>query len=268
MAVSTSSFFTRAVPGELQSFPGNLFRADTVSTVQRLAVGSRVSLSDGRVFRYGHFGAATNRGLIVSQDLSESSVVDTDNVMIAPASATAVAGETIQPGAINSRFVQITLASITADQFAGGYLHITDDTGEGFTYGIKGNTATNDPVSGDFRLDLHDRLQVAIDGTSDFAITGSLYANLEAATQAVDEVVAGVTMATMAAGEYGWIQTQGVATVLTQGTVVIADRAAVGSVAGTVAPVAATVSTTISIGQIIHAGDDTGHSAVRLNITS
>ena len=265
MAVSTDSYFSNASPGELQLFKGNIFVSETSPSY---AVGTRVSLQDGRVFRYSHFGAAVNRGLVVSQDLSESAVVDTDNAVIAPASAVSVAGEVIQPGAINSRFVQLTLASVTANQFAGGYLHITDDTGEGFTYRIKGNTATGDPATGDIRLELNDRLQVALDATSDIAITGSLYANLEAATQATDEVIAGVSVATQAAADYGFIQTQGVATVLTDGTVVIADRVAVGTVAGSAAAVAATVSTTVSFGQVIHVGDDTGHSAINLNIAS
>ena len=224
MAVSTSSYFSNASPGENQTFPGNLFRSETTPS---LPVGFRVALADGRVFRYAHFGAAVNRGLVVSQDLSESAVVDTDNIIIAPASAV-----TTTDGTINSRFIQLTLASITADQFAGGYLHTTDDTGEGFTYRILGNTATGDPASGDIRLSLADPLQVAVDATTDIAITGSLFANVEAATQATDEVIAGVSMATQAAADYGFIQTQGVATVLTQGTVVIADRVAIGSVAG------------------------------------
>ena len=260
MAVSSTSYFSNASPGEIQIFKGDLFRSDTTPV---FPVGARVALQDGRVFRYAHFGAATNRGLVVSQDLSESAVVDTDNAIIAPASTFETGDNTI-----GSRFVELTLASITANQFAGGYLHITDDTGEGFTYRIRNNTATGDPVSGNIRLELYDQLIVALDATSDFAITGSLYANVEAATQAVDEVIAGVSMATQAVDDYGYVQTQGVATVLTQGTVVIADRVAIGSVAGSAAAVAATVSTTVSFGQVIHAGDDTGHSAIRLDISS
>ena len=134
MAVLDTSYFSNASPGDVQLFKGNIFRKDATPVYP---VGFRVTLAGGRVFRYAQYGADTNRGLIVSQDLSESAVVDTDNVMIAPASAV-----TVTDGTINSRFIQITLASVTVDQFAGGTLHTTDDTGEGFTYFILGNTAT------------------------------------------------------------------------------------------------------------------------------
>jgi hypothetical protein len=199
---------------------------------------------------------------MVSQDLSESAVVDTDDSVIAPASAV-----TTTDGTVGSRFVQVTIASVTADQFAGGTLHITDDTGEGYTYRIKGNTATGDPATGDIRLSLYDPIQVALDATSDIAITGSLYANLEPATAAVDEVVAGVTVATQAAADYGFVQTSGAATVLTAGTVVIADPVIIGAVAGAVSPfTAASAETELLVGQVIHVGDDTGHSVIKLLI--
>jgi len=261
MAVSTSSYFSNSVPGGNLMFKGNIY---TSSTTPLYAVGTKVVRGDGNEYVYAHFGAASAAGTIVAQDLSESANVDADNIVIAPASAVAVPGETIQPGALNSRYAQITLASITADQFAGGYLHITDDTGEGLQYRIKGNTATDDPASGDIRVELYDPIQVALDATSDFAITGSVYANLEPATAATDNLVAGVTVAAQAAADYGWVQTKGVATVLTDGVVVVTEGVMTGSVAGSVAAVAAL--TDYAIGQVIHVGDDTGHSAILLRL--
>lgn len=262
MAVSTSSYFSNAVPGENQIFPGNLFRTDDSPI---LPVGFRVALADGRVYRYAHIGAATNRGVIVAQDFSESGVVDTDDVVIAPASAVAVPGTNEQPGAVNSKFVQVTLAGVTANQFAGGYLHITDDSGEGYTYRIKGNTATNDPATGDIRLALYDRIQVALDATSDIAITGSVYANLEAATAATDTIAAGVTVSTFTAGQYGFIQTKGISTVLTDGVVVLGDAVELSdAVAGAVSAVGA--FTDRQVGRVAIVGDDTGHSSIDLSI--
>jgi hypothetical protein len=261
MAVSSTSYFSNAFPAGNLHFPGDVFSSDTDP---RFALGFKVVRADGAEFVYSHFGAASAAGTVVAQDLSESSVVDTDNVVIAPASAASVPGESVQPGAVGSTYVQLTLASVTADQFAGGYLSITDDTGEGYTYRIAGNTATNDPVTGDIRLTLKDRIKVALDATSDIAITGCLYANLEPATQAVDEVVAGVTVAVQAAADYGFVQTKGVASVLTDGVLVISDAVTTGSVAGSVAAVAA--FTDHVIGQVIAIGDDTGHSAINLSV--
>lgn len=257
MAVSSNSYFSnsaqapRQVAGDVDIYAAH--------STPKHAIGERIVRQDGNEYVYSHFGAATAPGLLVSQDLSESALVDTDNSVIAPASAV-----TTTDGTIGSKYIQLTAAGVTAQQFAGGYLHATDDSGEAYTYRIKGNTATNDPASGDIRVELYDKLQVAVDATTDVAITGSLYANLEAATQATDEVVAGVSVANMSEGEFGWVQSKGVATVLTQGTVVIADKVGVGSVAGSVAAVAA--FTTYPVGQVIHVGDDTGHSAVKLSL--
>jgi hypothetical protein len=199
---------------------------------------------------------------MVSHDLSESSVVDTDDVVIAPASAV-----TTTDGTVGSRFVQVTLASVTADQFAGALLSITDDTGEGYSYRIKGNTATGDPATGDIRLSLYDPIQVALDATSDIAITGCLYANLEPAVAGTDEVVAGVTVATQAAADYGFVQTKGCATVLTAGSVLIKDPVIIGAVAGSVSPfTAASAEVELLVGQVVHVGDDTGHSVIKLLI--
>ena len=261
MAVSTTSYFSNAFPVGNAMFKGNIFSS---STTPLYPVGMKIVRGDGAEYVYGHFGAATNRGLVVAQDLSETSVVDTDNAVIAPASAVAVPGETLKPGSIGSRYVELTLAAVTANQFEGGYLAITDDTGEGFQYRIKGNTATDNPATGNIRLELYDPLQAALDATSDIAITGCLYNDLEPATAATDDNVAGVSVATQASGDYGWVQTRGIATVLEDGAVVLSENVMVGAVAGSVA--AAAALTDYTIGQVVMVGDDTGHCQILLNL--
>jgi len=173
----------------------------------RYAVGTRIRRQDGNEFVYSQFGADTTQGLLVAQDISESGVVETDNIVIAPASAA-----NTNDGTIGSKFVQITLASTTTDQYLGGYFTITDGTGIGYVYRIKGNTAVDVPASGDFRLELHEPLQVALDATSDINITGSLYANLEVATAATDIVIPGVSCSNMdvSVADYGWVCVKGV----------------------------------------------------------
>ena len=73
----------------------------------------------------------------------------------------------------------MTLASVTANQFAGGTITTTDDLGEGYTYDIVGNTATGTPVSGDFYLFLAQKIQVAIDNTTDVSIAANFWNNVE-----------------------------------------------------------------------------------------
>lgn len=269
MAVSTTSYFSNAIQGIPQL--GSEFSIYDKDATPKFALGTRFTRQDGNVYVYSHFGADVNRGILVSTDASESSVVDTDNIVIAPASAA-----NTNDGTIGSKFVQITLASVTADQFAGGYLCTTDDTGEGFTYRIRGNNATGDPASGDFRLELYDPLQVALDATTDIGIQGSLYANLEGATAATDVALAGVTVQTMDVSEqaYGWILVQGVHTALQDGTIAIGDMCTLSdSVTGAV-QVAAGGGTAMAdliaeelVGHCLIAGDDTGHGVFKFDIS-
>lgn len=258
MAVSTDSFFSGAKPGDQRQLVGNDTQFDQHSKPKH-AVGTQMTTVDGRKFRYAHFGADTAAGLLVSQDLSESSLLDVD--LVAPGSA----ADTTD-GTIGSFFVQATEAAVTADQFAGGYLSTEDDTGEGFTYFIKGNTATNDPVTGDIRIELVDSIQVAVVAATTGNILGSQYANLEAATT-TDIAVAGVTASTMDVSDkaFGWVQTAGIATVGTDGTVVIGSGCIIAADAGEVAPA---VETDIleRVGVCYQVAADTEHSVIKLTL--
>lgn len=267
MAQSTSSRFPNAKVGTPQ-IAGPFNKFDLHANPQ-YNIGFKVELEDGTTFRYAHFGADVNRGVLVGTDESESSVADTDNVVIAPASANVTTD-----GTLGSFFVQITLASITAGDFQGGYFVTTDDLGEGFTYRIKGNNATGDPASGDIRLELYEPLQIALDATTDIAIQGSLYSNLEIATAATDMSVAGVTCKTMdvSAQEWGWIQTKGPvgclqdATVIVKGDQVVHSSltsGAYGAFGGT-APTVDDLIDEFIIGYVMQIGDTTGHGIINL----
>lgn len=265
MAFSALSYHNNASPGEIQLSKFNLFASDTTP---KFAIGTRVSLSDGRVFRYAHFGAATTAGLLAAQDISESGNGVTDNIIIASASAV-----TTTDGLIGNRFIQLTLASISANQFAGGYLHTEDGAGQGYTYRIKRNTATGDPASGDIRLELYDPLELAVTTATDIAISGNMWANLEAAVAGTDEMVVGVTVAVQALDDFGWVQTWGPGSVLCDGTNALGSVAtlsdgvagAVQTLAGGGTDVADAITEPI-IGFFMHAGTDTDHVAVYLQI--
>ena len=268
MAVSTDGWFSNVLTSPHGGGDFNIF--DKHST-PRYAIGTRVMRIDGNEYVYSHFGADVNRGVIVAVDASESSVVDTDNAIVAPASA-----QTMTDGTIGNKFIEITLASVTADQFAGGYFVTTDDVGEGYTYRIKGNTATGNPTTGNFRLELHDKLQVAVDGTTDFAIQASLYANLEIATAATDIALAGVTVSTMDVSEqaYGWVLAKGISGVLQDGTIAIGDQVTLSDgVNGAIqvafggGTAAADLFAEEHLGTCLIAGDNTGHGVFKLAIS-
>jgi hypothetical protein len=263
MAVSTStisSFASIGVPGACSNF--DLYES---TTNPKRPVGFKVEDVQGNIYRWAHFGATTTQGKLVSQDLSESSYVDTDNAILAPASCV-----NTTDNSVGSRYVEITLGSITANQFAGGKLLITDDTGEGYTYDIIGNTATGNPASGTFRLELARPLQAALDATSDFMISGSKWANLEPALgvgvgNLNDVFFAGVSMASQAADDYGWICTKGIVGILTNGSPLVGSGVVPsGTTAGAV-DIASSSTTGRLVGSCILDGDSTGYALCDIN---
>lgn len=263
MAISSSSYFSNQAAVGVGGATAGQFNKFDLHATPKYALGTKVECADGSVYRYAHMGAATNRGVIVSQDLSETSQVDLDDSVIAPASAVAVSGETVKPGAIGSKFVEITLAAVTANQFRGAKFVVTDDTGEGYTYDVVGNTATDDPATGTFRLALAQPLQVALDTSSDVSITGSPYSDLEVAT-GTDVCLAGVTCATTTAAlPYGWIQTKGLVGILQDGAITVGYKVTISS-AGNV-KVAGAV-TDPNVGICVDPGDTTGHGVFKINL--
>jgi hypothetical protein len=88
-----------------------------IHSAPKYKVGFKVEDVEGNVYRYAHFGAAVNRGTVVSQDVSESSLGDSDNACAA--------------AAIGAKAVTITAGSVavpvTTNQFAGGKFIVSDD---------------------------------------------------------------------------------------------------------------------------------------------
>ena len=214
-----------------------------------------MELADGRVFRYGSTGAAVAAGLLVSQDVSATSLAETDDIVIAAANG-------FDPAAGSTQF-QITLASITADQYAGALLQITDDAGEGIQYRIKSNSATGLTTSGKVDIYLFDPIKVALTTASDIAIVGNLWYNVRGAVGTADYVVSGVTPIAFTANYYGWLQTAGIALVASDGAIAIGSSLTLSdSDVGHVQVEDA--YTEPRIGYSLWASDDNGHVGVLL----
>ena len=244
-----SNFGTNRIGGEgLGSNKGQGIYEE--SSTARYDIGEKLELADGRVFRYGYTAAAINRGLLVSQDVSATAIVESDGKLTA-ASAGATEVTYTDSG---------TVGSATLNQYAGGYLHITDDAGEGYQYRIKSNTAAS---SNAITFTLYDGLEVAVTTATDVAVTGSLWYNVVGATAATDYIIAGVTPMTFQANYYGWFQTAGVATILSDGAVAIgANLTLSDGVTGAVQTKDA--ETEPLVGLATFASDDTGHVGVVL----
>ena len=193
------------------------------SSTPKHDLGEKIELADGRCFRYCYFDAAVTVGKRVAPDMSTAAAVEISDGVIATGGA---GSSVVTITGSGSSGPPADFQGVGANQYSGSYLHITDGAGEGFTYRIKSNgAASSDAVE----FTLYDPIVTALaTGASDFAITPGLFKNVHItdATQGavVDYIPVGVTVRGVTAEYYAWVQTKGVATVLADGTVTLANR--------------------------------------------
>lgn len=177
---------------------GNVVPAQGIyeeSLTAKHPIGARMQLGE-RVFYYAKASEALSAGKLAT---SSATTITEDTVTVAhPAGTTAV---TITAS-----------ATITKDQFAGGYLIVDEGTGVGESYRIKGNDAITSGSTG--TVTLEDGLLTAW-STSDTDVT--LYVSplyVQEANVDQKERAAGVPLTSIQANYYFWLQTYGPAPVL------------------------------------------------------
>ena len=270
MAISSSNSFNKAA-GSPPAVVGQFDKFEQHAS-PKFSVGYKVEEADGSVYRYCHFGADVAVGVLVSTDVSETCIAESDNNITAPTDCVDTTD-----GTLGSKYVQMT-ATGTSGQFRGAKFVTTDDTGEGYTYDIVGNTATNDPATSDLRIQLAQPLQVAVDGSTNFIIQSSLYNDCEIVTTGTDQCVAGVTCAAMdvSSAAWGWVQTKGVVGILTDttpakiGEITVVSANVDGAVMAMGATAHATLTSIISdeiLGVCLQVGDSTGYGVYKINIS-
>lgn len=225
MAVSTNSYFSNGIVGQMQI--GSDIDIYETSSVPKFAIGTGFQRADGNVYRYVHFGALTGVAQIVGTDNLESSTTSTAMTLqqLSPTLYTP-SGDNVAPNKPGSRYLQIyntganfSVAQITADQFAGGTICFLTGSGSGYSYRIKGNSASGTPVTGETYIELYDKLGHYVDTTTAFIIQGSKYANVEPALALSTRyhLPAGFAVQNHTAAYYGWVCVKGLTSAL-QGT--------------------------------------------------
>ena len=216
MAISTSSYFSNALRGVPEL--GADVDIYEVSSNPKFAIGTGFERQDGNKYRYCNFGLLSNVGNVVAPEMTEISLTSTNlGVGAEPANVIRKSGELFLPNNSGARYMQLTITA-TADQFAGGYLSTIAGSGTGYTYRIKGNTATGNPVTGDCYLDLYDPIDKSVGSNTSIILAGSQYHDLSPAigitSGAALGCVAGVTVQGMSAGNFGWACTRGITNVV------------------------------------------------------
>lgn len=209
MALSTSTYYSNAIVGQMMAgVDVDVTRADAAP---KYPVGQGFTRADGNIFRYCHVGTATNSGQIIGPTTASGGATYGAAVVVAPASAVIVEQERpITPGSVGSHYVEVTIASIAANKYQGGYLVTTRGTGVGETYRIIGNTATNTPATGNLRIQLAEPIKVALTVSTGLIIVPSMFTDCTV-TATSSPQVSGVLMSTTTSTNlWAWICTRGI----------------------------------------------------------
>jgi hypothetical protein len=221
------------------------------SSTQQHKLGTKAETSDGRIFRYVKVGAAA----LVPGKVYDCPATVANHTNIAVASAAAIGATTVT--------VTLGATAATANQYAEGYLVISDATGEGYTYQIKSHPAAD--ASASLTLTLSDSIRVALTTSSEVTLIANPYNGVIIHATTKTGIPVGVAVQAVTAAYYGWVQSRGVtsclsdASVTTLGDSVAASATTAGS---------NTVGTGVlsPIGNAITAGVSTEYRPIHLTI--
>lgn len=231
------------------------FNPYKVSGTQEHMLGTQ--FVDGEdIYRYAKVGAST----ITRGKLQTAPAPKANHHNVAVAAAVALGDKTIT--------VTLGATAAVADEYAEGYICITDAALGGYYYKIKTHPAA--ALSTALTLTLYENVQVVALTTSAKAtlVHNTYNGIIEGTSQTVR--LAGVAQVTATTGQYLWVKTKGVSPLLADQAITVgALMSPSTSVAGSVIEVSATFATaekTMLVGDAFVAGVDTEKRPVRLTI--
>lgn len=246
----------RGATGPLSIQANGTFQTSTDASLATL-VGSRWDLSDGREVRLVSVASGTTvtPGLLYQ---SAALVANHQNIAVTAYQAYSANGN-VPPK------VTVTLGATaaTANQYAGGFLIVNDNAGEGQTLKIASHPAADSAAS--LVITLEDGPTTAITTASEVSLVpadgSAVIINPTTATGAI----AGASLYNMAASTYGFLVTRGV-TALLNADAAITIGSAVSPSNATAGAVENGVIAQGFVGRAVYTGVDTEYRAVALNI--
>lgn len=185
-------------------------------------LSTRLQIGD-RVYKYNLVGSVNGAaGKLYQPAAIESNGDVTDMAVDVPAA-----------GARQMEVTNGSNTAITADEYADGWAHVNDDTGEAYAYQIRANDAIATSVAG--TIYLYDQIQITFGAGATVSLTHSPYYQSIIHPSPPTSLVTGVMPGIVTAANYGWLQTWGPAAVLQQGTIyegqdVMASRTVDGAI--------------------------------------
>ena len=207
-------------------------------------LGHRAELDEGRMFRY----VSTSATFVACEVVATATSSAVGNV--ANTGYTAVAGVTeLTLNTSATDYFGAGAGIVTANRFSEGFLHITDDAGQGYTYKIKSHPAY--AAAADWVVTLYDPIKVALAATSLFTLTGPRWKNVIEGTAALPVLGTAMVPTVAASGEQGfWIQTRGPGSILvtTETGITIGEPLQMGAGGGVVLGASAAIRSGAGVG--------------------
>lgn len=223
MTLPSLQRFSKAIVGQMMA--GADVNIYATHVIAQYPIGQGCQGAAGEIYRYSSFDGPTAPGTLVAPTLANvGQSIKTSFPSATP--ITVQAEYPILPNTIGSHYIEGAFATVTANQYAGGKIIIAAKSGAGYTYDIKGNTATGNPQSGNVRFQLVQPIQSNLGTNSSIIIAPSMFNDLQSASVLTNWQVAGVTLSQTGQNStsnnfFGWIQTKGVIGALEDATTAI-----------------------------------------------
>lgn len=198
----SDAFVLKGIPATIDPF--------SESSVQLFPLGTKLTYAD-RVFRY-----ALNGGTGLAVGKGNQSVVPLAGHIDEVIGSTALA-------AVQITFTPNTQTTddLALNELADGYIHINDDTGEGYMYRIKSHPAIVGAVSG--LITLYDPILLAHGANATGTVYHNKFQSVILHPSPPTAPIIGVSVIPVTASYYHWEQVTGPCAVLTDGTLVIGE---------------------------------------------
>lgn len=230
------------------------FQTSTDSSLATL-VGTRFDTSDGREVMLVKAGAVA----VVPGKLYQDAALVANHQNLAVTAFTAYSNNGNVPARVT---VTLGATAATANQYAGGFLVVNDNNGEGQTLRIASHPAANSGAS--LVVTLEDSPTTAITTASEVCLIPPHGDSIIVAPTTLTGALAGVSLYDIAIGAYGFVTTKGLTSCLADGAI------AVGAMVGPSNAVAGAVEVAVLaqgiVGNASQAGVDTEYRTIFVNL--
>jgi len=174
-------------------------RAHESGTTQLHPLGTIGATADGRSYRYAEAGAVE----LAAGQLCIAVDITANHEDLA-----------VNTAAVGDKTLTITLGAtaIAANDYDGGYVNVTDDTGQGVMYLIDSAPATD--ASGSVIVTLHEPVHTAFAAATTVTLVRNKYKEIIVSDGTITDLPVGVPNVIIAANAFGWVQTSGLCSIL------------------------------------------------------